>query len=142
MTSRIDRDTLYLQVAQLFAERGTCERLRVGAVAVRDNRICCSGSNGTPTGEGHCSKECDLNNTCKVSIHAEANLNSSAAKHGIPLEGTTLYTTHEPCLECLKLIHQSGISKVIFAEFYGGEMGSYLHATRIGIRVEQYEVKE
>jgi len=135
---RINRDTLYLQIAELFAKRGTCERLRVGAIVVRDKRICCSGYNGTPPGEGHCSEECNIKKSCKVSIHAEANLIASAAKHGVSLEHTTLYITHSPCKTCSELIIQAGIKRVVFMDFYGKD--GLLLLEDQGIIVDQYAV--
>lgn len=121
---RIKRTELFLRIAELFAQRGTCERLQVGAVAVKDKRICCTGYNGAPSGEKHCS--IDYRRSCKVCIHAEANLIANAAKQGVSLQGTILYLTHEPCRDCAELIIQAGVAEVVFRNEYGDKEGKNL----------------
>lgn len=116
---RITRDKLYIGVASLFSERSTCGRLNVGCVITKDGRIIASGYNGPPKAKiqvenSRCN--CDLSQPCQRSIHAEANAIAYSARNGIALEGTTMYSTHSPCLKCSELIIQAGIIRVIYLE--------------------------
>src|SRR6478609_210045 len=98
INQRLNRDALNIQIASLIAQRGTCLRLNVGCVIVKDNRVITSGYNGPLKHAPHCSdKICNTESACERAIHAEANAIGYAAKVGIPLEGTTLYCTHQPC---------------------------------------------
>lgn len=104
-----------MAIAELTAERSTCNRAKVGAIAIKDKRIVMSGYNGSPTGLKHCEdKHYLINDHCEWTVHAEQNIIAQAAKHGISLNDTTIYVTHEPCFNCLKLLISSGITKVIY----------------------------
>lgn len=119
MSNRINRDALNIQIASLLALRGTCERLQVGAIIVRDKRIISSGYNGPIALTPHCSeKNCDIEKPCERAIHAEANVIGYCAKNGIKLDGTTIYCTHQPCLKCAELILISGIREVYYLNSY------------------------
>lgn len=115
---RLSRDEVYMATAYLFASRNICGRLDVGAVAVRDKRIIATGYNGPLLidGDGKC--DCSKSQPCEEAIHAEANLISFASKHGVVLEGATLYLTHFPCRKCQELIVQSGIGAIVFHQDY------------------------
>ena len=91
--TRPDWDLYFIRIAFEVASRSTCPRALVGAVIVKDNRILSTGYNGAPAGKPHCSEEgCNLvNDHCTRAVHAETNAIAQAAKHGIPLEGATLY---------------------------------------------------
>ena len=104
MMDRPTRDETTMYVAQAIAERGTCCRLRVGAVICRDGRILATGYNGAPAGMPHCEHEKGDDTPCEVTVHAEANAIAFAARHGVRTEGAELHTTHSPCLTCAKLI--------------------------------------
>ncbi len=122
--SRISRQDLYMGIAELFSQRSTCGRLRVGATLIRDGRIICSGYNGPidkSMASGTC--HCDLSKPCEKSIHAEANLIAYAARNGIATQGSTLYVTHSPCPKCAELIIQAGISQVIFRNIFRDQSG-------------------
>lgn len=113
-----------MRVALLIAQRGTCERLQVGAVLIQDKRIIATGYNGPPPGLTECSGEvCDINKPCTRAIHAEANLIAHCAKLGISTADTTLYVTHSPCIKCSELIAQAGIRKVIFGSKFRDDAG-------------------
>lgn len=117
--ARITRDELYMRTAFLFARRATCRRGSTGCVAVKDKRIIASGYNGAPEGFPHCDEDtCNDKKPCINTIHAEANLIAFAARAGISLEGATLYCTHAPCLNCARLILQSGIINLIYQYDY------------------------
>lgn len=137
--SRPSIDEVMIRAARVWAERSTCSRLHVGAVAAREGRVIASGYNGVVSGAPHCDHTCRCRenyyaddpdyagehaaicpaiNPCRESVHAEANVIAFAARWGSSLQGTTLYCTHAPCVECAKLIVNSGITDVIFAKFY------------------------
>lgn len=127
MRKRISRESLYSQIAQLFAERSTCKRGHVGAIAVKEGRIVASGYNGAPPDFTHCSKEtCDLDQPCEKAIHAEANLVAFAARKGISLENSVLYCTHMPCQKCAELIVQAGVTEVNFLYPYRTVSGQHM----------------
>lgn len=116
---RISRNELYLSIAFLISRRGTCERLQVGAVITRDNRIVATGYNGPLKDSKHCQEAgCNKDDACYRSIHAEANAIYFAARYGISLEGCTLYITHSPCLKCSEAIINSGIKEVVYSHNY------------------------
>jgi dCMP deaminase len=111
------------------AKRATCDRGRSGCIIVKDKRILCTGYVGSPPGFPHCSeaghllkKIIDDDGTqrqhCVRTIHAEQNAICQAARYGIPLQGTTLYCTMEPCRVCAMLIISVGITKVIARKKY------------------------
>ena len=113
-------DEYFIEMATLISERATCERLHVGAVIVKDNRIIASGYNGSPSGMPHCSEVgCDVvDGHCIATIHAEVNAILQCAKYGIHTEGSTIYVTHFPCYHCAKSIVQAGIKEVIYLNKY------------------------
>lgn len=109
-------DERYLRMAQIWSENSYCVRRKVGALIVRDNMIISDGFNGTPSGFPNV---CEENNvTFPYVLHAEANAITKVARSNNSSEGSTLYVTASPCMECAKLIIQSGIRKVVFSELY------------------------
>ena len=110
-------DLRYLRMARIWAENSYCERRKVGALIVKDKMIISDGYNGTPAGfENVCEDENHL--TKPYVLHAEANAITKIARSGNNSEGATLYVTDAPCIECSKLILQSGIKKVFYARQY------------------------
>ena len=110
-------DLRYLRMARIWAENSYCERRKVGALIVKDKMIISDGYNGTPAGfENVCEDENHL--TKPYVLHAEANAFTKIARSGNNSEGATLYVTDAPCIECSKLIIQSGIKKVFYARQY------------------------
>lgn len=110
-------DKRYMRMARIWAENSYCERRKVGALLVKSNMIISDGYNGTPSGfENVCEDE---NNVSKPYVlHAEANAITKVARSNNSSEGSTLYVTASPCVECAKLIIQSGIKRVVFGEHY------------------------
>lgn len=110
-------DLRYLQMARIWATNSYCKRRQVGALLVKDKMIISDGYNGTPSGfENKCEDE---NNTTKPYVlHAEANAITKVAKSNNSSEGSTLYITTSPCIECAKLIIQAGIARVVYSEKY------------------------
>ncbi|MBO5974466.1 MAG: dCMP deaminase family protein [Paludibacteraceae bacterium] len=110
-------DKRYMRMARIWAENSYCQRRKVGALLVKNNMIISDGYNGTPSGfENVCE---DANNVSKPYVlHAEANAITKVARSNNSSEGSTLYVTASPCVECAKLIIQSGIKRVVFGEHY------------------------
>lgn len=110
-------DGSYLRMAAIWAQNSYCKRRQVGALIVKDRMIISDGYNGTPSGfENICEDESGA--TKPYVLHAEANAISKVAKSGNSSEGATLYVTAAPCLECSKLIIQSGIKRVVYKDEY------------------------
>lgn len=110
-------DKRYLRMATIWAENSYCQRRRVGAILVKDKMIISDGFNGTPAGfENVC--ETDDGVTKPYVLHAEANAITKVARSNNSSDGSTLYITASPCLECAKLIIQAGIKRVVFNDLY------------------------
>ena len=110
-------DSRYLRMARIWAENSYCKRRQVGAIIVKDSMIISDGYNGTPSGfETVCEDENGL--TRPYVLHAEANAITKLARSSNSGQGATLYVTASPCLECAKLIIQSGITRVVYNELY------------------------
>jgi len=110
-------DKRYLKMARIWASNSYCIRRKVGALLVKDKMIISDGYNGTPSGfENEC--EDDNDTTKSYVLHAEANAITKVAKSNNSSDGSTLYITTSPCMECAKLIIQAGIKKVVFEEKY------------------------
>ena len=110
-------DVRYLQMARVWAENSYCVRRKVGALLVKDKMIISDGYNGTPAGfENIC--EDDMGKTKPYVLHAEANAITKVAKSANNCDGSTLYVTASPCIECAKLIIQAGIKRVVYGERY------------------------
>jgi len=108
-------DIQYLKIAQIWAENSHAKRLKVGAIIVKDNTIIADGYNGTPRGfENECEDE--NGNTKQYVLHAEANAITKLAQSNNSSKDATIYTLVSPCIECSKLIIQSGIKRVVYAE--------------------------
>jgi dCMP deaminase len=109
-------DTVYLNIAKEISTLSHCTRSKVGAVIVKENNIISFGYNGTPTGTDNCCERHGI--TVAEVIHAEMNAILKAAKTGHSVDGAALYLTLSPCVECAKLILQSGIKRVIYLDQY------------------------
>lgn len=110
-------DKRYLRMAFVWAENSYCRRRQVGAILVKDKMIISDGYNGTPSGfDNIC--ETPEGVTYPYVLHAEANAITKVARSNNSSEGSTLYVTTSPCMECSKLIIQSGIRRVVFSELY------------------------
>ena len=130
-------DKAYLRIANEWSLLSYCDRKKVGAIIVRDRMIISDGYNGTPTGfENCCEDENGLTNW--YVLHAEANAILKVARSTQSCEGATLYITLSPCKECSKLIHQSGIKRVVYQMGYRDTTGiDFL--TKAGVVVEQIQ---
>lgn len=133
-------DLRYLRMARIWAENSYCLRRKVGCLVVKDKMIISDGYNGTPSGfENICE---DGNNLTKPYVlHAEANAITKLARSSNNSDGATLYVTASPCIECAKLIIQSGIKRVVYGEKYRMQDGIEL-LQRAGIETIYKEVNE
>jgi len=130
-------DVSYLEMARVWAKNSYCKRRQVGALIVKDRMIISDGYNGTPGGfENVCEDESGV--TKPYVLHAEANAITKVAKSGNSSEGSTLYVTAAPCLECAKLIIQAGIRRVVYQDEYRVRDGVEL-LERAGIEVSKLE---
>jgi len=115
-------DKAYLRIAKEWSSLSYCQRKQVGAIIVRDRMIISDGYNGTPSGfENCCEDENGLTNW--YVLHAEANAILKVARSTQTCDGATLYITLSPCKECSKLIHQSGIKRVVYQMAYKDTSG-------------------
>ena len=122
-TKRPNIAEYFLKIASVVAERSTCVRHHVGAVAVRDKHILSTGYNGAAAGMKDCLELGCLRNELKIesgtrheicrAIHAEQNVIIQAALHGVSLEGSTIYATHSPCILCAKMLANARIKKFV-----------------------------
>lgn len=115
-------DQAYLKMAKEWSKLSHCERKQVGALIVKGKMIISDGYNGTPTGFDNCCEEDDGSTKWHV-LHAEANAILKVASSTQACQGATLYITLSPCKDCSKLIHQSGIKRVVYANAYKDESG-------------------
>ncbi|MFH1002547.1 MAG: cytidine/deoxycytidylate deaminase family protein [Chloroflexota bacterium] len=121
--TRPDTDEYFLKIAAVVAERATCRRHHVGAVAVRDKHILTTGYNGAPAGARDCLELGCLRDEMGIpsgtrheicrGIHAEQNVIVQAALHGVSLEGSTIYVTHTPCVLCAKMLVNAKIRRFV-----------------------------
>jgi dCMP deaminase len=120
MSQRTSWDEYFMEIAKQVASRATCDRKHVGAVLVRDRIILSTGYNGSIRGMPHCDEVGHLmeNGHCVATVHAEANSVLQAARTGVRIEGSSLYTTASPCWPCFKLVANAGIVRIVYGEFY------------------------
>jgi dCMP deaminase len=120
---RVSWHEYFMNIARQVATRATCDRKQVGAVIVRDKTILSTGYNGSIRGLAHCDEAGHMmeDGHCVRTVHAEANAICQAARNGVQIEGSDLYTTASPCWSCFRLIANSSIRRVYFGEFYRDE---------------------
>lgn len=135
---------MYMKIAETVAASSYAQKLKVGAVAVKDNRILSIGYNGTPPGMSNVCERKVTNEdgtvaleTVREVIHAEMNLIYKMARDGQSAQGSTLFVTHAPCFECAKAILSVGIKNVFYKEDYRDIQGVYFLRLNF-IEVEKY----
>jgi dCMP deaminase len=133
-------DKAYLRIATEWGLLSYCKRKQVGAIIVKDRMIISDGYNGTPSGFENCCEDEDGLTRWDV-LHAEANAILKVARSTQSCEGATLYITLSPCKECSKLIHQSGIKRVVYHNGYRDDSGVQF-LIKAGIEVEYISVLE
>lgn len=132
MSTRPSWDEYFIEITRQVATRSTCLRRQVGAVIVKDKRILSTGYNGAPRGFPHCAETGCLREALHVpsgerqeicrSLHAEQSAIIQAALHGVSVAGANLYTTHQPCITCAKMIINAGICRVVAMETYPDDL--------------------
>ncbi len=148
MSKRPDSDEYFLKIASVVAERSTCHRHHVGAVAVRDKHILSTGYNGAASGLKDCLELGCLRDEMKIpsgtrheicrGIHAEQNVVIQAALHGVSLERATIYATHSPCILCAKILVNSRIKKFVTFGKYADDSFRQLFQ-EAGIEFEKHQ---
>ena len=128
-------DNAYLRIAAEWSKLSYCKRKQVGAIIVRDRMIISDGYNGTPSGFENCCED-EENLTHWYVLHAEANAILKVANSTQSCKDATLYITLSPCKECSKLIHQSGIKRVVYREGYKDNSGLEF-LLKAGVEVSQ-----
>lgn len=133
-----------MKIAQEVSTRSTCLRRRVGAVIVKDKRILATGYNGAPAGLNHCLEVGCLRDQLNVpsgekhelcrGLHAEQNAVIQAALHGVPISGSSLYSTHKPCSLCAKILINAGVKEIRYIEGYKDELADEM-LNEAGIKV-------
>ncbi len=130
--SRPSWDQYFLRITEQVAGRSTCLRRQVGALLVKDKRILATGYNGAPVGLRHCSEVGCLRESREIvsgehhelcrGLHAEQNAIIQAALHGIKIAGATLYSTHQPCVLCAKMLVNAGIKRIVYRDSYPDDL--------------------
>lgn len=125
-------DQYFMDITRVVASRSTCLRRQVGAVIVKEKRLLTSGYNGAPQGLPHCGEAGCLREVMAIpsgerhelcrGTHAEQNAIVQAALHGVAIEGSTLYCTHQPCSSCTKMIINAGIRRIVYQYSYPDEL--------------------
>ncbi len=141
--SRPNWDSYFIDITLAVSERSTCLRAKVGAIIVKDKRILTTGYNGAPKGLPHCLDEgCEIvGGHCVRSLHAEQNAILQAAMYGVPLEGGTIYTTHQPCVTCAKMIINAGLKRVVYAGLYPDEL-AMRYMRMAGLQIDHLDLGE
>jgi len=125
-------DQYFIDITHLVATRSTCLRRQVGALVVKDRNILATGYNGTPSGIRHCEETGCLRERLQVpsgerhelcrGLHAEQNAIIQAARHGVNIDGSTLYCTTMPCIICTKMLINAGIRRIVYEEGYSDDL--------------------
>jgi len=142
--SRPTWDEYFINIAKLVSSRSTCLRRDVGAVVVKNKQVLTTGYNGVPAGVRHCDEVGCMREQMSVpsgerhelcrALHAEQNAFLQAARHGISLDGATMYMTTQPCSICAKMIINAGIKKIIYEGDYPDKFAiELLKEARLGL---------
>ncbi|QCK84090.1 competence protein ComE [Geobacillus kaustophilus NBRC 102445] len=139
---RMSFDEYFLRMALLASERATCQRLKVGAVIVKNKNVLATGYNGSASGEVHCIDEGCLmrDGHCIRTIHAEQNALLQCAKHGVNVNGASIYVTHFPCLHCTKSLVTVGIREIVYLNDYRNDEYALYLIERSGIKLRKVAI--
>lgn len=134
--SRPSWDEYFISIVEDVATRSTCRRRKVGAILVKDKRIIATGYNGGPTGLAHCLDIGCLREKLGIpsgqqhelcrGVHAEQNAIIQAARYGVHTDGSTLYCTTQPCVQCTKMLLNAGVKEIVYEEGYPDELSKQL----------------
>lgn len=138
-------DEYFMGIAEQVAGRATCVRRACGAVLVKEKRILATGYNGAPAGLRHCEEigclreelgvpSGEKHELCRA-IHAEQNAVVQAARHGIAIDGATVYCTHQPCVLCGKILINAGVTEIVYRDAYPDPLSQQMLAEAgVGLR--------
>ena len=144
MTQRLRAswDEYFMAIACVVATRSTCDRKHVGAVIVREKMILTTGYNGSIRGLSHCDDDGHMmeDGHCVRTVHAEANAIVQAARNGVRLDNADIYVTASPCFGCYKLIANSGLTRIVFGEFYRDSRIFEL-SEKLGIKLDHLPIE-
>lgn len=123
---RISTEDYFMEIAEIVKKRSSCIKQEVGAVLVKDKHIIATGYNGAPRGLEHCNKNTCLRQDLKSldkahlcrGVHAEQNTIIQAAVNGVSTDGTCIYTTHFPCMSCMKILINAGVKEIVYSRDY------------------------
>lgn len=138
MAIQKELDRVFINIAKNISSLSHCNRSKVGAILVKSGNLISFGYNGTPSGMNNACEENDI--TLPHVIHAEINVILKAAKTGNSVDGSTLYLTLSPCIDCSKVILQSGIKRVVYLTEYRNLDG--VNFLKQFIQVEQYDIQQ
>ena len=140
----------FMQITHLVARRSTCLRRQVGGVIVKDKRILATGYNGAPRGMKHCEETGCLREQMQIpsgerhelcrGLHAEQNAIIQAALYGVSIEESQLYTTHQPCVLCVKMIINAGVKQIYYTDGYPDELAAQM-LDEAGIGIQKLMLK-
>jgi len=135
-------DEYFMAIARVVATRSTCDRKHVGAVIVREKMILTTGYNGSIRGLSHCDDDGHMmeDGHCVRTVHAEANAIVQAARNGVRLDNADIYVTASPCFGCYKLIANSGLTRIVFGEFYRDSRIFEL-SEKLGIKLDHLPIE-
>jgi dCMP deaminase len=133
-------DKAYLKMAREWGKLSHCKRKQVGALIVKERMIISDGFNGTPSGFDNCCEDEEGKTKWEV-LHAEANAILKVASSTQSTKGATLYITLSPCTDCSKLIHQSGIKRVVYANAYK-DLSGLEFLEKAGVEVQHLSYEE
>ena len=130
-------DVYFMSLANAVSTRSTCDRKHVGAVIVKDNRILSTGYNGSMCGDSHCGDSDHMmeGGHCSRTIHAELNAIVSAAKFGVPIDGSVMYINTFPCWNCFKAVVNAGIIEIVVGDNYRCDNRVIEASTHLGINI-------
>lgn len=141
-------DQYFIDITHLVATRSTCLRRQVGALLVKNRNILATGYNGTPSGISHCEDTGCLRERLNVpsgerhelcrGLHAEQNAIIHAARHGVNIDGATLYCTTMPCVICTKMLINAGVERIVYEEGYADQLAQEMMA-ETGIEICRFE---
>ncbi len=141
-------DEYFMSITEQVGQRSTCTRRHIGAVIVKDKRILATGYNGVPSGLAHCEDVGCLREQLGIpsgtqhelcrGIHAEQNAVIQAARHGIAIDGATVYCTHQPCVLCAKILINAGITEIIYQNAYPDALATEMLA-EAGVSATRYD---
>jgi dCMP deaminase len=134
---RLSWDEYFCKIAKVASERSPCERLHVGCIIVKDNRIIAQGYNGFLPNCPHHSIVRD--NHEQATVHAEQNAISDCARRGVSCDGSKIYITHYPCIICTRILIASGVKEIVYIDDYKNDNLVRVFTEQAGVVIRKYQ---